>query len=99
MLQLISLCQLQRGFSLANVGWVVNTVYPFRFEFTPENVKVYRKVNNVFQLELDVAPRSGTSNFKDGRFAFYNYSQSGVRYIAFATDSFIEYVTTRSPNS
>jgi hypothetical protein len=68
------LVELARGTNLGDTGWQAGVDYTFKFQFTESNVKIY--VNDV--LELDV---SGT--FSDGRFAFYNFSQSNVTYRGF----------------
>lgn len=69
--------ELQRAATRGTVGWVRNQVYQFRFDFTSTRLQVY--VDNV--LELDVA-----GAFRNGRMAFYNFSQSGVVYSAFQTN-------------
>ncbi|MFC2110850.1 HYR domain-containing protein, partial [Bacteroidota bacterium] len=52
-------------------GWTDNTVYTFKLEYTATNVKIY--VNNTLVFNVN-----GT--FPTGRFGFYNFSQSEVRY-------------------
>lgn len=57
--------------TLGNEGWKYYTEYRFRFDFSETALKVW--VNDV--LEFDV-----TGEFPQGHFAFYNFSQGGVRY-------------------
>jgi hypothetical protein len=66
--------ELARGTTLGNVGWVANQTYTFKFVFSSTKLEVY--VNN--SLELSV-----TGAFANGRMAFYNFSQAGVKYNAF----------------
>ncbi|MFC1925721.1 choice-of-anchor C family protein, partial [Chloroflexota bacterium] len=70
--------ELQRGANLGYTGWSDWTTYDFQFEYSQNRLQVF--VNGT--LELDI-----TGNFPDGRFAFYNYSQSYVRYAAVQSDS------------
>lgn len=87
--------ELQRGLTLGGTGWVDNTEYEFKFEFNPTSLRVF--VDGV--LEIDIA---GT--FADGRIAFYNFSQSDVRYSGFtvaplAVDVEIDIKPGSFPNS
>jgi hypothetical protein len=72
------LTQLQRGATLGNTGWAVNTDYTFKFDFGPNNLQVF--VNNTLQLNI-------AGNFSDGRMGFYNFSQAGVNYSAFTRET------------
>jgi len=69
-----SLTELARGNNLGNIGWADNTTYEFEFVFTQNRLQVY--VDG--ELEIDIE-----GNFEDGRIAFYNFSQSFVRYSGF----------------
>ncbi|MBX3600801.1 MAG: PEP-CTERM sorting domain-containing protein [Rubrivivax sp.] len=69
--------ELARGATLADVGWVEGQEYEFAFEFGPNNLVV--RVDGVEQFDLVGA-------FGNGRMAFYNFSQAGVRYSAFEVD-------------
>lgn len=66
--------ELARAATLGDTGWERNRDYLFTFEFSQTSLKV--QVDGV--LELDV-----TGRFQDGRLAFYNFSQAGVRYSGF----------------
>jgi hypothetical protein len=68
------LTELQRGATLGATGWSDNVTYTFRFEFLGSRLRVFVDGS----LELDVV-----GSFGDGRFAFYNFSQSDVTYAAF----------------
>jgi hypothetical protein len=57
-----------------NNGWVDGVTYNFNLDFTTTNISIEIDNVNIF----DVA---GT--FNTGKFGFYNYSQSGVRYTGF----------------
>ncbi|MCP4658557.1 MAG: DUF11 domain-containing protein, partial [bacterium] len=72
--------ELARGVNLGSVGWQDFTEYEFTFEFTPNHFRGH--VDGV--LELDVE-----GEFADGRFTFYNASQSTVRYSAFGIGAVI----------
>ena len=65
--------ELARGTTLGATGWADNTSYAFDLIFTATNIQVFVDGNK----ELDV-----NGSFADGRFGFYNYSQSSVRYSA-----------------
>jgi hypothetical protein len=80
------LVELQRGFTLGNVGWVRNRDYIFSFIYTPNRLQVY--VDNVLQLDI-------TGNFNNGRMAFYNFSQANIQYSAFTIES-LEIPTPKS---
>ena len=66
--------ELDRATNLGNTGWNRHTDYLFRIEYTPTSLRVY--VNDV--LEIDI-----TGQFNDGKFAFYDFSQSYVKYSNF----------------
>ncbi len=57
-----------------NNGWVDNTTYNFSLDFTHSGISIDIDGNNIFDV-------SGT--FQTGKFGFYNYSQSHVRYTGF----------------
>ena len=73
--------ELARGINYGNVGWQYNTQYVFRIEFSETALRVW--VND--QLEIDE-----TGNFSNGRFAFYNLSQSQVSYSGLASIPVLE---------
>ena len=58
-------------------GWADNTVYNFSLDFTSNNIKIGIDGTNIF----DVA-----GSFNSGKFGFYNYSQSQVRYTGFTEE-------------
>jgi len=68
--------ELARATNLGSTGWADNTPYDFEIQFTSTSLKVF--VDGV--LEIDQA-----GSFNDGRFAFYNFSQSQVQYSNFST--------------
>jgi len=57
-------------------GWADNTVYDFTLDYTTTSITIAIDGANIFSL-------SGMSNNPDGKFGFYNYSQSYVRYQGF----------------
>ncbi|HUF93190.1 MAG TPA: PEP-CTERM sorting domain-containing protein [Candidatus Limnocylindria bacterium] len=69
--------ELARAATLGDTGWVHGQTYEFVFDFGPANLQV--SVDGT--LELDIA-----GSFANGRFAFYNFSQSQVTYSAFEID-------------
>ncbi len=68
-----SVNELARGTTLGNVGWNDNQTYSFDLIFNASNIQV--KVDGALELNINGA-------FADGRFGFYNFSQSSVRYSA-----------------
>lgn len=73
--------ELQRGATLHSTGWK-DWVYPryvtytFRFEMTSTSLKVYvAEEDKPETKEIDI-----TGTFSNGRLAFYNFSQAGVKY-------------------
>lgn len=69
--------ELTRGATLGSTGWADNTSYEFDIEYTSTNFKLY--VDGVLQADIN-----GT--FTDGKFGFYNYSQSTVEYAGITND-------------
>jgi hypothetical protein len=69
--------ELARGATLGDTGWAFNQDYQFVFDFGPNNLRI--SVDG--ELEFDL-----TGDFSDGRFGFYNFSQSGVTYSAFTLE-------------
>ena len=65
------LTELARATNLGDKGWIFDHEYVFTFEFNETSLKVY--VDGT--LEISVSDK-----FTDGRLAFYNFSQAGVRY-------------------
>jgi hypothetical protein len=76
--------ELQRATNLGNSGYLDNTDYIFTFDFGPQDLEVF--VNGVKELDINVATLGLLSNFNDGKFAFYNFSQSSVTYSGFTQD-------------
>lgn len=68
------LLELVRATNLGSTGWMDNKEYTFKFVFNATSLKVF--VDGV--LEIDI-----TGSFNNGRLAFYNFSQSTVRYSGF----------------
>jgi hypothetical protein len=66
--------ELQRGYTLHSSGYVRGQPYMFRFEYSATFLKVYVDGN----LEIDI-----TGDFKNGRLAFYNFSQEEVTYSSY----------------
>jgi hypothetical protein len=60
-----------------NNGWADNTVYNFSLDFTTTGIKIDIDGTNIFDV-------SGI--FSSGKFGFYNYSQSSVRYTGFTEE-------------
>lgn len=69
--------EVARGNTLGDVGWADQTDYSFDIVFTDQLIQVY--VNNLLELNVTAAA-AGVSEFADGAFGFYNYSQSDVLY-------------------
>ncbi|WP_199555391.1 PEPxxWA-CTERM sorting domain-containing protein [Sandaracinobacteroides hominis] len=69
--------ELQRGATLGDTGWVDNVTYSFDLYFYASNIQVW--VDGVKQIDLD-------GSFSDGRFGFYNYSQSSALYAGIMED-------------
>ena len=57
-------------------GWADNTSYGFTLDYTTTGISIAIDGTTIFAL-------SGMSNNPDGKFGFYNYSQSYVRYQGF----------------
>jgi hypothetical protein len=60
-----------RSVNFGNTGWVFDKEYDFSFEFSQTTLKIY--VDGTLEMQI-------SGNFKDGRLAFYNFSQEGVTY-------------------
>jgi hypothetical protein len=60
-----------------NNGWADNTVYNFSLDFTSTNINISINGANIFDV---------SGSFNSGKFGFYNYSQSQVRYTGFAEE-------------
>jgi len=69
--------EIARATSLGATGWSDNTEYLFDLTFTNNLIEVY--VDNILELSVTAAD-AGVSQFNDGAFGFYNYSQSRVLY-------------------
>jgi len=59
---------------VGNNGWADNTIYDFTLDFTTTGISIDIDSINIFNV-------AGT--FNTGKFGFYNYSQSNVRYTGF----------------
>jgi hypothetical protein len=55
-------------------AWVTNTEYNFKVEYGATNIKIWINGDLIFDVN---------GSFPNGRFGFYNYSQSDVRYRSF----------------
>jgi hypothetical protein len=60
-----------------NNGWADNTVYGFSLDFTTTGIKIGIDGTNIFDV---------SGSFNSGKFGFYNYSQSQVRYTGFTEE-------------
>jgi hypothetical protein len=60
-----------------NNGWVDHTVYGFSLDFTTTGIKIGIDGTNIFDV---------SGSFNTGKFGFYNYSQSQVRYTGFTEE-------------
>jgi len=69
--------EVARGNTLGDTGWLDQTTYSFDIVFTDQLIQVF--VNNLLELNVTAAD-AGVSEFADGAFGFYNYSQSNVLY-------------------
>jgi len=67
--------ELARGANLSSTGWRDLTSYTFTFDYSATSLKVY--INGQLEIDID-APANDP--FPNGRFAFYNFSQSHVEY-------------------
>lgn len=55
-------------------GWLDNTSYAFTLDYSDTNIRIDIDGNTIFDVD---------GSFSDGKFGFYNYSQSHVRYSGF----------------
>jgi len=69
--------EIARGITLGNTGWINSTAYSFDIIHTASLIEV--KVNGNVELSVS-ASDAGVSEFTDGAYGFYNYSQSNVLY-------------------
>jgi len=69
--------EVARATNLGSTGWLDNTTYSFDITHTASLIEV--KVNNIVELSVTAA-QAGVSEFLDGAYGFYNYSQSSVEY-------------------
>jgi len=69
--------EIARGTNLGNVGWRDHTTYSFDIVHTASIIQV--KVNDVIELSVTKA-QAGVTEFTDGAYGFYNYSQQNVLY-------------------
>lgn len=74
--------EVQRATNLGSTGWSDNTVYSFELVFTEDLIQVL--VNGVQELSYSSATHG--SQFTDGAFGFYNYSQTNVNYAGITED-------------
>lgn len=69
--------EVARGTTLGTVGWELNTPYDFNILFDANLIEVY--INDLLEISI-TASEAGVSQFNDGSFGFYNYSQDKVTY-------------------
>ena len=69
--------EIARGLNLGDTGWVNFTTYSFDIIHTAALIQV--EVNGNVELSVTAA-QAGISEFNDGAYGFYNYSQSNVLY-------------------
>lgn len=69
--------EIARGSNLGSTGWVVGTTYSFDIIHTASLIQV--KVDGNVELSVS-ATTAGVSEFNDGAYGFYNYSQNNVLY-------------------
>jgi len=69
--------EIARGLTLGDTGWVSFTDYTFDILYDSNLIEVF--INDVLEISVTAA-EAGVSEFEDGTFGFYNYSQSNVRY-------------------
>lgn len=68
-----------------DLGWQDNVSYDFELLFQVDRIKIdIMGGDGVFANGMTVFDVSGT--FQSGQFGFYNYSQSGVRYMGFTEE-------------
>ena len=78
----------------AGTGWQDNTAYNFSLLYTADHIKIdvaggqFNTGQTIFDLrfqdlDTDTAAMFENGQFESGRFGFYNYSQSTVRYESF----------------
>lgn len=78
--------ELARATNLGSTGWADNTEYEFTINFTATSLQVL--VDGVEEFNFLAADVGDGTAFNGGNFAFYNYSQGGVRYSAVTQDVF-----------
>lgn len=83
-----SVQELARATNLGSTGWADNVEYEFTIEFTTTSLRVL--VDGVEEFNFLAADVGDGSAFDGGNFAFYNYSQSNVRYSAVTQESIPE---------
>lgn len=69
--------EIARATTLGSTGWVDFTTYDFNIVHTASLIEV--KVNGVVELSVSNVD-AGVTEFGDGAYGFYNYSQSNVEY-------------------
>lgn len=69
--------EIARGLNLGDTGWANNVSYSFDIIHTASLIQV--KVNDVLELSVS-AVQAGVTEFTDGAYGFYNYSQDNVLY-------------------
>jgi hypothetical protein len=72
-----SVNEIARGATLGSTGWADFASYDFDLVYTSSLLQVL--VNGNLELSVSAA-QAGVSEFADGAFGFYNYSQSDVLY-------------------
>ncbi|MGI0115227.1 PEP-CTERM sorting domain-containing protein [Zooshikella sp. RANM57] len=75
--------EIARATNLGSTGWADNQTYTFDIIFTSSLIEVL--VDDV--LEFSITPGdAGLTEFDNGSFGFYNYSQGNVRYAGITED-------------
>lgn len=69
--------EIARANTLGSTGWENNISYNFDIVHTASLIEV--KVNNIVELSVTAAD-AGVTEFFDGAYGFYNYSQDNVSY-------------------
>ncbi len=87
--------EVARATNLGSTGWADNTEYLFDLVFTDDLIQVY--VNDALELNV-TAGQAGVSQFNDGAFGFYNYSQSTVLYAGIEESQASDFVNVPEPS-
>ncbi len=69
--------EVARGNTLSDTGWISFTDYTFDILYDSNLIEVF--INDVLEISV-TAEEAGVTEFSDGAFGYYNYSQSDVLY-------------------